>query len=84
MTAVHSPMITELVDPVATATAVSGLCAASVAVLTELHSAAARAELAPLVPRRQPTVRRGLPTIARAFSLAGATATLAFAVFHSP
>ena len=82
MTAARLPMIITLVDPFATATAVSGLCATSVA--------GACTPLAALHCRRLRDAARPrfagayhLP-IARALPLAGATATPAAVAFNSP
>ena len=81
MTAARLPMITTLVDPVATATAVLGFCAASVA--------GARTPLPALDCRRscdaaRPRFAGDLPPVARALPLAGVTATPAAGTFHSP
>jgi hypothetical protein len=80
MTAARLPMIITLVDPVATATAVSGLCAASVA--------GARTPLPALDYRRSCDAARprfaGAYHIPRALPLAGVTATLAALAFNSP
>jgi hypothetical protein len=76
MTAVRLPMISALLDPAARATAVTSLCAASIA--------GARIPLPALDYPFCDAARPRLPLTARALPLAGMTATLAVVVFNSP